>query len=43
VCIGVPVFYGVSRLLGSQEATLLAERLPLPGAVRRLAGVQGSP
>jgi putative peptidoglycan lipid II flippase len=43
VVIGTPVFYGVTRLLGSQEAVTLAEQLPLPASVRRLAGVQGSP
>jgi putative peptidoglycan lipid II flippase len=43
LAIGVPVFYGVTRLLGSREATILVERLPLPTRVRRLAGVAGSP
>jgi putative peptidoglycan lipid II flippase len=43
VIIGVPVYYGVSRLLGSQEAQMLTERLPVPVAVRRRLGLQGSP
>jgi putative peptidoglycan lipid II flippase len=41
--IGVPAFYVTSRLLGSTEARLLAERLPMPARLRRLAGVAGSP
>ncbi|MEX0750626.1 MAG: lipid II flippase MurJ, partial [Dehalococcoidia bacterium] len=34
--IGGAAFYITSRALRSQEAVVLAERLPLPGAVRRL-------
>jgi putative peptidoglycan lipid II flippase len=34
--LGGGAFYVTSRILGSAEATLLAERLPLPSAARRL-------
>jgi putative peptidoglycan lipid II flippase len=36
--IGVVVYYGTSRLLGSAEARLLADRVPMPASIRRLAG-----
>jgi putative peptidoglycan lipid II flippase len=41
--IGSASFYLTSRLLGSSEARLLTERMPLPASLRRLAGLQGSP
>jgi putative peptidoglycan lipid II flippase len=34
--LGGAAFYVTSRILGSAEATVLAERLPLPSAARRL-------
>jgi putative peptidoglycan lipid II flippase len=36
MALGAATFYACSRLLRSQEAAVLAERLPLPGSVRRL-------
>jgi putative peptidoglycan lipid II flippase len=36
MALGAATFYATSRLLRSQEAAVLAERLPLPGSVRRL-------
>jgi putative peptidoglycan lipid II flippase len=41
IAIGVPAFYVTSWLLGSTEARMLAERLPLPPLVRRFARLTG--